>query len=411
MKYYKSRVFTWSLYDFANTIFSMNVVSLYFPLMIKNNYGGADINLSLARSSAMIAVALIMPLAGLVSDKFGRRMGPAIFFTIVCCLATFNLGQGGSMFYQLMIFAVAVFSFQGALVFYNAVLPQISGPGKMGRVSGYGVALGYIGTIFGLIVVGSLVGQRCYSQVFPLTAVLFFVFALPFMISIRDDAPRPLKGIGKSAIDSIRNIADVYRDARSRPGILRFLLGRFFIVEALETIIFFMAVYLKEAIGFSDNRAVYGNLNEITLFLIVVTVFTAAGSLVWGFITEKLGPRNSLLWTVALWIVTLGCIIFFSDKTLFIIFGSMAGISLGGVWTAERPLLVNLVNDNKKLAGYFGLFALSGRMAAVIGPIIWGMIVLIFDSMGPIKYRFAVASVLVMMITGLIVLRKVPDAR
>ena len=304
MRFGKTKIFTWSLYDFANTIFSMNVVSLNFPLMIKNNYGGADLDLSLARSSAMVLVALTMPLAGTIADRFERRMLPAFGFTLLCCLATISLGRSDSMFINLMLFALAVYSYQGALVFYNAVLPQVAGPGKIGRVSGYGVSLGYTGTIFGLIVVGSLAGPRCYSDAFALTAILFFVFASPFFITVRDESPKPLKGLMAVTGSSIKGIIGVLRDARARPG-----------------------------------------------------------------------------------------------------------ISLGGVWTTERPLLINLVGDNSKLAGYFGLFALSGRMAAVGGPIIWGLTVLAFDSLGAIKYRFAVGSVLAMMIAGFFIMRKVPDAR
>ena len=371
MSYARTRIFSWSLYDFANTIFSMNVVSLNFPLMIKSVYGGEDIQLSFARSSAMVLVALTMPLAGVIADRFRRRMPLAIAMSLLCCLATALLGRGDSMLTQLVIFAVAVFCYQGALVFYNSVLPQVAGPGKIGRVSGYGVSLGYIGTIFGLIVVGSLAGPACYSDAFALTAVLFFLFSLPFFITIKDENPLPLKAVGKTALDSVRNIADVFRDARSRKGILRLLVGRFFVVEALETVIFFMAVFLREGAGFSDKIPVLGNLNEITVFLVIVTVFTALGSFIWGFVCEKIGPRNSLLGTVLLWIITLAGIILTSDKNLLYLFGSLAGIALGGVWTVERPLLVNLVGDNDRLAGYFGLFALSGRTAAVIGPIIW----------------------------------------
>jgi UMF1 family MFS transporter len=411
MKYSKTRIFNWSLYDFANTIFSMNVVSLNFPLMIKSVYGGEDIHLSLARSSAMVLVALTMPLAGVVADRFRRRMPLAIALSLLCCLATALLGRGDSMIMQLIIFAVAVFGFQGALVFYNAVLPQVAGPGKIGRVSGYGVSLGYIGTIFGLIVVGSLAGPGCYSEAFALTAALFVLFSLPFFFTVKDESPLPLQGVGGVTLDSIKNFAVVFRDARSRPGILRLLAGRFFVVEALETVIFFMAVFLKEGAGFSDKITVLGNLNEITVFLIIVTVFTAIGSFIWGFVCEKIGPRKALLGTVILWMITLGGIILSGHKTILYLFGSLAGISLGGVWTVERPLLVNLVGDKDKLAGYFGLFALSGRMAAVIGPVIWGLTVLVFSPLGALKYRFAVGSVLVMMMVGFFILRKVPDAR
>jgi UMF1 family MFS transporter len=411
MRLGKRRIFTWSLYDFANTIFSMNVVSLNFPLMIKNNYGGADIDLSLARSSAMILIALTMPLAGTIADRFGRRMPPVMVFTAICCLATLLLGRSDSLFVNLAIFALAVYSYQSALVFYNAVLPQVAGGVRMERVSGYGVALGYIGTIFGLSVVGSLACARCYTDAFALTALFFLLFAMPFFLTVRDENPKPLKGVTGVTFDSVKNLAKVFRDARSRPGVLRFLLARFFVVEALETIIFFMAIFLKEAGGFSDQRITFGSLNEITVFLIVVTLFTAVGSLIWGFVAERFGPRNSLLGTIVLWMITLTGIILFTYKPLFFVLGSLAGISLGGVWTTDRPLLIKLVNDEARLGEFFGLFALSGRTAAVIGPVIWGLTVLIFDPLGPIKYRFAVGSVLAMMITGFLIMRKVPDAR
>jgi UMF1 family MFS transporter len=241
--------------------------------------------------------------------------------------------------------------------------------------------------------------------------VLFLLFSLPFFFSVKDENPLPLKGVTKTTVESIRRIREVFEDARARPGILRLLAGRFFVVEALETVILFMAVFLKEGTGFSDTRLVFGNLDEIRGFLIVVTVFTAVGSFIWGFVCEKVGSRNALLGTVLLWILTLAGIIVTGNKNILYFFGSLAGIALGGVWTVERPLLINLVNDNSKLAGYFGLFALTGRMAAVIGPIIWGLTVLIFGPLGPVKYRFAVGSVLLMMIAGFLILRKVPDAR
>jgi UMF1 family MFS transporter len=411
MKYRRHKIITWSLYDFANTIFSMNVVSLNFPLMIKNDYNGADIALSLARSAAMIMVALSMPLAGIVADKFRRRMPLTILFNLSCCLATVLLGKGGSIIIQLGLFAIAIYSYQAALVFYDAILPQVAGPDRMGRVSGYGVAMGYIGTIFGLSVVGAMTCPGCYGRAFTWTGIFFFLFALPFFFTVRDEAPKPLAGLWRMTWESIKRLSDVYADAKSRPGVLRFFVGRFFVVEALETIIFFMGIFLNEAIGFSDRRAVFGNLNEITVFLLTVTVFTVLGSLVWGFVTERFGPRNSLLGTVALWVVTLMGIVFISHKAIFYVLGSLAGISLGGVWTTERPLLINLIADNEKLGGYFGLFALTGRMAAVIGPVIWGVTVALLGSLGVIKYRFAVATVLIMMFTGLVILRKVPDAR
>ncbi len=411
MTYSRAKIFTWSLYDFANTIFSMMVVTLNFGLMIKENFHGTELALSLTRSASMILVALSMPLAGVIADKYQRRMPLTILFTILCCGTTVLIGKSESMLLELVLFGIALYCYQAALVFYDAVLPQISSPERMGRVSGYGVALGYVGTLFALLVVGSLAGPGEYAKTFTWTGILFMLFALPFFFSVKDEAPKPLRAVWKSTIDSIVHIKNIYLDAKSKKGVLRFFLGRFFIVDALETIIFFMAIFLTQAVGFTNDKAVFGNLSEIYIYLFVVTTFTVLGSLAWGFITEKFGPRNSLLGTVVLWVITLTLMLFISSKPVFYILGSLAGISLGGVWTTERPLLINLVADNKKLAEYFGVFALTGRMAAVIGPNIWSLTLIIFGSLGIVKYRFAVGSVLLMMLTGLWILRKVPDAR
>jgi UMF1 family MFS transporter len=96
---------------------------------------------------------------------------------------------------------------------------------------------------------------------------------------------------------------------------------------------------------------------------------------------------------------------------LYYLWGSLAGTALGGVWTTERPILIHLVGDNEKLGEYFGLYALSGRLAAVIGPIIWGLVIYFGASLGVIRYRLAILALLLMLVTGLIILWKIPDIR
>jgi UMF1 family MFS transporter len=118
-----------------------------------------------------------------------------------------------------------------------------------------------------------------------------------------------------------------------------------------------------------------------------------------------------LLWAVGLWMVALGGIIAFSSKPLYFLWGSLAGIGLGGVWTTERPLIIDLIGNNEKLGEFFGLYALSGRLAAVIGPILWGLVILFGKPFGVFRYKIAVMVLFIMMVIGLIILRKVPDAR
>ena len=151
--------------------------------------------------------------------------------------------------------------------------------------------------------------------------------------------------------------------------------------------------------------------DEVTLYLITVTFFTLVGSYFWGILTVKYGPKKMLLWAVVLWLVALTGIVFLPNKLIFYLWGGLAGIGLGGVWTSDRPLLINLINDPDKLGEYFGLYALSGRLAAVIGPLIWGMIIYFARDLGTIKYQLAIEMLFIMMVAGLIILWKVPDAR
>ncbi|MFQ5893973.1 MAG: MFS transporter, partial [Nitrospinota bacterium] len=146
-------VAAWCLYDFANTIFSMNVVSLYFPLWLTADLGGADLWVSLANSGSMALVALSMPLLGVQADYGQRRRLFLITFTAVACAATAVIGLGGraSVAVAVAAFMVANYAYQGGLVFYNAFLPAVAEPDRVGAISGYGVALGYVGAIGGMV--------------------------------------------------------------------------------------------------------------------------------------------------------------------------------------------------------------------------------------------------------------------
>ncbi|MFQ6672830.1 MAG: MFS transporter, partial [Candidatus Tectimicrobiota bacterium] len=148
-------VAAWCLYDFANTIFSMNVVSLYFPLWVTADLGGGDLWVSLANSGSMAFVALSLPLLGVQADHGRRRRLFLVAFTAASCAATAVIGLGGrvSVAVAVAAFMVANYAYQGGLVFYNALLPAVAEPGQVGRISGYGVALGYVGAIGGMLVV------------------------------------------------------------------------------------------------------------------------------------------------------------------------------------------------------------------------------------------------------------------
>ncbi|OQX92285.1 MAG: hypothetical protein B6D58_03575 [candidate division Zixibacteria bacterium 4484_95] len=403
------KVLSWAGYDFANTIFSMNVVSRYFPIFAVTVLGGTDLVVGVSRSTAMVLVALTTPIFGALADQHNRRKTSLVIFTIACCVITAFLSTVNNLIVELVLFCLAIYCFQSALVFYNALLPAVAPSGKMGYVSGLGVSLGYVGSITGLFVVAVLSSKTFSPYIW--TAILFLFFSLPVFIWVKDMPRENIKVDGGKGSQYHKGLIISLKRARQIPGVIRFLIGRFFIVEAMETVILFMAVFLIKGAGFKGMASNNFGIDEVTIYLIVVTSSTIIGSYIWGMLTQKYGPKKMLLLAVILWFISLSGMVMTSGKSFLYLWGSIAGIALGGVWTSDRPLLINLIGDTARLGEFFGLYALSGRLAAVIGPLIWGLVIFFGEPFGDIKYKFAIEALFLMMVIGFIILRKVPDAR
>jgi UMF1 family MFS transporter len=430
------QVWGWAIYDFANTIFSMNILTLYFACWLIIDNGIEDIWYSLIFSFSMFLSAISMPILGVVSDAIGRKKSFLILFTLGCVLATFLLGIvakldlafGWKMFLALAVFAVANYCFQGGLVFYNALLPSVSAPNRIGQVSGLGVSLGYFGAIAGMFLVLPFVQGKVpffslpgKQQAFIPTAIFLLLFSLPTFLWVKRDLP--LRNVSPRIIEALKSLWQDLKDTKRYPGVLRFLISDFMFEDAIATAILFMAVYTQAVMGFDEQ--------DKTFLFAVSTTFAALGSLGCGWFTDKVGPKRTLSLVVWGWILCLVAVSLTSTRWLFWILASLVGIFLGSTWTASRPLLAGLV-PKEKMGQFFGLYSLSGRAAAIIGPLIWGLVVLSFkqdsalvDGFGSlagklgigfseqtlqtIEYRFAVLALALLMLVGWIFYRKVPD--
>lgn len=397
----------------------MNVVSLYFPLWLTADLGAADVWVSLANSGSMALVALSMPLLGVQADQGRRRRAFLVVFTAASCAATAFIGLGGrvSVLAGVAAFMVANYAFQGGLVFYNAMLPAVASPREVGRISGYGVALGYVGAIIGMLFVlpfntGSLFGWPVpgitgggRAAIFLPTAVLFALFSLPCLLWVPEaEGPRPATARGLPWADAFRKVREGLTNARRYPGLRAFLVAKFLYEEAIATVIIFMAVYAHQVWGFSDS--------ELTPFFVLSTVSAVAGSVALGRVADRVGPKRTLEGVLAAWLVCLVVIALAHQRIVAWVVGSAIGVCLGGTWTAARPLLVSLVPEDE-LAEFFGLYAMSGKAAAIVGPLVWGGVLWAAASWpAPARYRLAVAVLAVFLGSGLAILRwRVPVGR
>lgn len=411
-------VLSWSLYDLANTIFSFNVVSYVAPLWVLAVYksvgrgdGEANLAVGLAVALSMLLNAIVSPVLGALSDRAGVRKPFLLVFTVLCIVPTLFIGfvdaglgadVGGTyLWLGLGVFAIANFSYQAALIYYDAMLPAVSTEENRGRIGGIGVGLGYVGTIIGALSVRALTfddGEPTAAS-FVLSGVLFGVFAIPIFLVIRERRPR--SGVGIDFVGSWKQLVVTVRHASEFPGLLRFLAARLLYTDPINTVIAFMAIYATQAVGFSSEETLY--------VLIAVTVAAIAGGFIWGQVTDRIGPKRTLLIVLTLWSVSFVAAAAILDRTFFLFVGAMAGIALAGTWTSDRVLMLRL-SPPSMVGEFFGLYGLAGKFSAVTGPIIWGITLAVFEpTMGVDAYRLAILAQLFLMFAGIAVLRGVRE--
>ncbi len=424
-------VIGWSLYDFANTIYSMNIVSLYLKRYIIEDLGYDDRYFDIPYAISMGFAALLLPALGTMSDYGAKKRLFLFLFTLTCCLSVGLLAivPPSMVAMIIVLFIIANFSYEAGQPFYNALLYSVASGRQARYVSGIGVSFGYVGSIVGMILVLPFVTGEVFGLdvpglsgggkvwAFAPTAVMFAVFAAPVFLWVRE---RPGALSGKPRMGpAYRDVWRAVRDTRRYPGVLRFLIADYFFEDAVATVIINIGIYCSIVLHMADG--------EITTFLIISTVSAVIGSFVIGLIARRVALKPLLAVIAIVWIICLSAFVVVDDMTTVWILGSVVGIVLGGLWTVTRPMLAELVPAGE-LGRFFGLFSLSGRAAAVVGPLIWTSVVFLFHPERPLgqwlartvgapepsielSYKLAVLSLAVMMLVGLFILRRVPRPR
>ena len=446
---FRERV-SWALYDFANTVFSMNIATLYFAAWLVADLGHSNTLYAVVNGIASALVVVSIPVFGAISDGTQRRKPWVVGFTLIACISTIVmaiLGQTGlpligegvtgsgfhlpvspgiALFGVLAAFTLANYAYQGAQPFYNAMMPELVPVDHRGRLSGMGAALGYVGSITGVLltfpfftgqmpilgaipdrVIGFLRSAVPFTthggrvSTFVPTALLFLLFSLPLFFFCRDH--NVIHGKKQVAWrEAFRDVRHTLDEAKKYPGSLRFILTSFLYQDAMGTIIANMALYAIFAMGFVKG-------SEATLF-VILTVPAVIGAYAIGRLVDRFGPKRTLSWVIGCWILLLILMIIVPTRSAFWIVGACIGLIYGGVSTAERPLLLSLVPD-VEAGRFFSLMVLSSRAAAVVGPFIWAFAV---DGLTPsmgvgFAYRAGVMTVAIGMALALWMLRGVPD--
>ncbi|MCA2004815.1 MAG: MFS transporter [Ignavibacterium sp.] len=396
----KGKIFVWTLFDFANTSFSIIVVTflyaVYFKKTVASGEPVGDLYWSFATSIAMIVTAVISPILGAIADYSAGKKRFLLFFTTLCIIATASLYfvEEGTIFGGIFLFVIANIGFEAGLVFYDAFLPEITEPKNYGRVSGYGFAMGYLGSLATLALVYPFITAEKIRETFIVSAFFFFVFSIPLFLFLRDSRKNIQRTESYFKI-GVGRVLDTVRHLKNYKNLATFLLAFFFYIEGVNTVIYFSGNYASTTLGFSET--------ELLVFFITVQTTAILGSVVLGIIADSIGQKKTIVITLLLWILTVLLAIIIRDKTGFYVVGLLAGSAMGSSQSTSRSLMSKLTPPEKKTE-FFGFYSFFGKSSAVLGPLVFGIVSYLTESQ-----RIAIFSVGFFFVIGLLILTKVKE--
>lgn len=413
-------VVSWVLYDLANTIFSMGVVSAYFSVWVRDEVGAqrADSVYGVITAVSMGIIFFSSPLLGAMTDRARRRMPFLVVSTIVCVFFTALLARFG-FYITALFFVIANVAYQAGLQFYDAMLPEVSHEGNRGRISGIGVGVGYLGSYIAIgLGMDFAFGSEDKPFLFLMISIFFLLFALPCFIFVKERGnPHPrevfsLKMLRESTGETIRTI----RSGRDYPGLVRFLVGRIFYTDPINTVISIMMLY---TINVAEHTGLTHDQGEETGKRIMMTAITFAvvGGFLWGWLVDRWGPKRTLnyvlyLWTGVFLLAAAVGIVGLPLSMLYVVACS-AGVALGGVWAADRPYMLRLTPPDR-IGEFYGLYGMVGRFSAITGPLIWAIVTRLTITMLGISPQIGqgigVLVLLALIVVSYVILQPVSDA-
>jgi MFS transporter, UMF1 family len=407
-------VWSWAMYDWANSAFTTLVVTFiyatYFTQAMAPDENTGTALWSRAVAISAITVALLSPLLGAAADRSGSRKRFLAISTVICALATMALafvapGMEHAALIALVLFVVAEVAFEAGNVFYNAFLPNIASPERIGRVSGYGWGLGYVG---GLVCLGIALIAFVQPEV-PwfgmsteagwniratnlLVAGWFLLFAIPLFRNVPE---KKIPGAGISIRAAFGELAQTARDIGRYKEIVKFLVARLVFNDGLVTVFAFGGIYAAGTFGMS--------FSEVILFGVALNVASGLGAFLFGFVDDKIGGKRTILWSLVALTVATAIAVWAPNREWFWVAGILIGLFVGPNQSASRSLMGRFVPE-KHQSEFFGFFAFSGKATAFMGPLLLGVMTETFNTQ-----RAGVGTVIIFFVIGGVLLATVDE--
>ncbi len=396
-------VVAWALYDWANSAFATTVMAGFFPVFFKQYWNAgvaateSTFRLGLANGLASLFIALLAPVLGAIADRSGARVRMLMGFTVLGAAATAGLALVGEGEWLLAaaLYLAASLGFWGGIVFNDSLLLEVAEPDEYDLVSGYGYALGYLGggLLFALNVAMTLKpaffglpdAAAAVRVSFVMVGAWWLLFSLPLALFVRER--RQLDPV--PAVEAVRRGLRELRDtlkamSRYRP-ILWFLAAYWLYIDGVNTVMK-MAVDYGLSLGFEASDLV------TALLLTQFVAFPAA--LGFGWLGSRIGARRGIFIALAVYAAVTCYAYFIQDSRDFYLLAVVVGLVQGGVQSLSRSYYGRLIPAGKS-SEFFGFYNMMGKFAAVLGPLLTGVVArLTGDS------RLGILSILLLFVAG-----------
>ena len=402
-------VVSWALFDFANSSYSIVVISLIFAIYFRNIVVGgaanADLIWGIVLSTSVLLGALAAPAMGAIADYTKKRKPMFLFFSIIAILGTAALyfTGPGTIWRAAILFILTNFAYENAIVLYDSFLVLIVGPQYAGRISGFGWGLGYLGGIVAALIFAPLYihgyegHENAFRLVFPLTALFFLVFSLPAFKYLHDRGERAHVKVKHVIGHGFHRVLHTLLHIKRYANIFRFFAAYYLVNDGMFTLISFTGIFAVTTLGLS--------ISSVLILFLIIHLVGLPSTIYAGHLADKFGHKKILLWSIVGWMIAAIWLAYTTTPWMFYVLAVLGGLVLGTTQAVGRSLLSTLVPIENS-AELFGFNGFASKLAATLGPLVFGVV-----STVTANQRMAVLSLVLFFVGSFLVLLTVHERR
>ena len=403
-------IWSWAVYDWANSAFATTVIAGFFPVFFKAYWADpsdpveSTFWLGVANSGASILVAALAPVLGAIADRGSLKKGLLLLFATLGILMSGGLWlvAQGDWVLAVALYVIGTAGFMGANVFYDALIIGVASPKRRDYVSSLGFSLGYIGggLLFAINVLMYLYPGRfgipdaatAIRLSFVSVAVWWALFSIPLVLFVHDPPNPDAVPLRRAVREGVAELVATARSLEQLRVVGLFLLAYWLYIDGVDTVIR-MAVDYGMSLGFDAS--------SLIVALLVVQFVAFPATLGYAWVASKIGVKRAVQVAIVAYGLITVLAFFMTSAHHFYILAGCIGLFQGGIQALSRSLYGRIIPPSKAGA-FFGLYNMLGKFAAVIGPLLMGLVAKLSGST-----RYGVISIVLLFVVGGLLLRKV----